>query len=707
MLNNSYYINEESNNLEESINRYEGLFKGYINNPPTFKDALNQMYNNTKTCIAQILSEVKNHLNTKFSKIQKKFPKITFEDAQIISSYTCELHGADNNPYKLLNTNLVSNDRQSGVRKISKYLFLFLKALRKLDKYYPNSKEKYLYRGISTQVQLNYDSHDKTKIPYLNGNKKVFWAFTSASYNPKTAYDFLRKDNINNKSGTLFSLTGDVWGYDISLFNVYNEKEILLEPEREFEVEESIPPLNNVIYVRCKIKKTPLVLENIINQAMNSNNINDFDDDDDKNLNINQILSPVNNKINNNIAYESCNTQPNTPKYSSSTYNNKNKKNTISHSNSQKNFLFKIQNQFNTIDNNNNLSHKKKLSNAMNNNDIYNKNCLNTEPNFPKKNNFLSNSNHKNNLLNSMSQKNLLSNKKYNTINNDKVKNNKQNSLEFTISENIIPGTKNTYYGENSITKEKVAIKKEKISNKYSYLENEKKIYELLQGEGIPKMYGYASSGDYNYLGRELLGESLYDYFKSCDKKFPLSKILRIGKQMISLIESIHKKGIIHGYLAPQHFLFGKDSKKSQIYLVSFGNSKYYEDPITKVHIKNVGGKNFKSQYSVNYGSINQLKKQANSRRDDVEAIGYILLYFLKGELPWQYVKGNSNDEIIEKMKEIKLNTSLDDLCRDCPEEFKSFIKYSRQLTFDDEPDYEALRILLEKVEYKSQINAI
>ena len=709
MLNNSYYINEESNNLEESINRYEGLFKGYINNPPTFKDALNQMYNNTKTCIAQILSEVKIHLNTKFSKIQKKFPKITFEDAQIISSYTCELHGADNNPYKLLNTNLVSNDRQSGVRKISKYLFLFLKALRKLDKYYPNSKEKYLYRGISTQVQLNYDSYDKTKIPYLNGNKKVFWAFTSASNNPKTAYDFLRKDNINNKSGTLFSLTGDVWGYDISLFNVYNEKEILLEPEREFEVEESIPPLNNVIYVRCKIKKTPLVLENIINQAMNSNNINDFDDDDDdENLNINQILSPVNNKINNNIAYESCNTQPNTPKYSSSTYNNKNKKNTISHSNSQKHFLFKIQNQFNTIDNNNNLSHKKKLSNAMNNNDIYNKNCLNTEPNFPKKNNFLSNSNHKNNLLNSMSQKNLLSNKKYNTISNDKVKNNKQNSLKFTISNNIIPGTKNTYYGENSITKEKVAIKKEKISNKYSYLENEKKIYELLQGvEGIPKMYWYESSGDYNYLVRELLGESLYDYFQSCDKKFPLSKILRIGKQMISLIESIHKKGIIHGYLTPLHFLFGKDSKKSQIYSVSFGNSKYYEDPITKVHIKNVGGKNFKSQYSVIYGSINQLKKQANSRRDDVEAIGYILLFFLKGELPWHNVKGNSNDEIIEKKKEIKLNTSLDDLCRDCPEEFKSFIKYSRQLTFDDEPDYEALRFLLEKVEYKSQINAI
>lgn len=259
MLNNSFYINEESNNLEESINRYEGLFKGYINNSPTLKDALNQMYNNSKTCIAQILSEVKIHLNTGFSKIQKKFPKVTFEDAQIISSYTCELHGADNNPYKLLNTNLVSNNRQSGVRKISKYLFLFLKALRKLDKYYPNSKEKYLYRGISTQVQLNYDSYDKTKIPYLNGNKKVFWAFTSASNNPKTAYDFLRKDNINNKSGTLFSLTGDVWGYDISLFNVYNEKEILLEPERRYIVDNIKE--GNITEITCKLLDNPQILE--------------------------------------------------------------------------------------------------------------------------------------------------------------------------------------------------------------------------------------------------------------------------------------------------------------------------------------------------------------------------------------------------------------------------------------------------------------
>ena len=168
----------------------------------------------SKNYIKQIISDVNKRLKETFSEIQNKFPKITFEDAQIISSYTCELDNTYYNPYKLLNNNIVANDRKNGVKKISKYLYIFLKAIRKLDKYYPQSRGKYLYRGISTQVQLNNDIYDEKKIPYLYGNKKKFWAFSSASNNPQTAINFLGKDkyNNNNKTGTFFSLTGDVWG---------------------------------------------------------------------------------------------------------------------------------------------------------------------------------------------------------------------------------------------------------------------------------------------------------------------------------------------------------------------------------------------------------------------------------------------------------------------------------------------------------------
>ena len=313
------YLNNESNS-EPSINKYEHLFKRFINKPPSLEEALIDMFcssglssNKSKSLFNTIISKINNHLNQKFPEIQKKYKDITYEDAQIISSYTCELNQneRDYNPYKLLNSNLVANDRMSGVRNISKYLFIFLKALRKLDRYYPDANRKFLYRCITKQVQLNYDSFDKKKIPYLCGENKMFWAFTSASTNPQTSFKFLGGKNHSNRFGTIFSLTGDIWGYDISLFNVFNEEEILIEPEREIIVDESIPPINEIIYVRCQIKKTPLVLENIykqINNNMlnfsNANNINIINNDLLNNNIDNYIIAKINIKdedINKNI----------------------------------------------------------------------------------------------------------------------------------------------------------------------------------------------------------------------------------------------------------------------------------------------------------------------------------------------------------------------------------------------------------------------
>ena len=74
-------------------------------------------------------------------------------------------------------------------------------------------------------------------------------------------YDFLKGDE-NNKSGTIFTLTGNVWGYDITLFNYYNEKEILLEPERKYKIDEILPAINNIIHIRCDFQDTPLILNN-------------------------------------------------------------------------------------------------------------------------------------------------------------------------------------------------------------------------------------------------------------------------------------------------------------------------------------------------------------------------------------------------------------------------------------------------------------
>ena len=268
-----YYNADEDFSINDSINKYEYLLLKYMNKIPSLPEALEEMFMSegatNDECIDLIETinlQINNHLNNKFKEIKEKYPKIGIEDARIISSYTCEFENENDskkyNVYRILNRNLVSKDRKKGIQNVSKYLFIFLKSLSKLNKYIPDSNHKYLYRCIDVQVSLNYDIFDKTKIPYINGITKTFWGFTSTSTNIKLVYNFLgKKENI--KVGTIFTLFGDLWGYDITLFNVFEEEEILLELERKIEIEECKPPVNEIINIRGEIKKTPIIFKNI------------------------------------------------------------------------------------------------------------------------------------------------------------------------------------------------------------------------------------------------------------------------------------------------------------------------------------------------------------------------------------------------------------------------------------------------------------
>ena len=151
-----FYCKEEENTREESINRYKNLFRNYEKNPPSLSEALTQMFkssnldiNKINELVEDILTKCKTKKDPDFDSIKKKYEKenITKEDAYIICSYTCELKDRTYSPYRILNQNLVSNNRQNGVNNISKYLYIFLKSLRKLPRYYP--EKKVLYRCLT------------------------------------------------------------------------------------------------------------------------------------------------------------------------------------------------------------------------------------------------------------------------------------------------------------------------------------------------------------------------------------------------------------------------------------------------------------------------------------------------------------------------------------------------------------------------------
>ena len=194
----------------------------------------------------------------------------------------------------------------------------------------------------------------------------------------------------------------------------------------------------------------------------------------------------------------------------------------------------------------------------------------------------------------------------------------------------------------------------------------------------------------------ELLGKSLEDIFQAQQKKFTVKTVAMIGIQMLDRLEFIHSKNIIHRDIKPDNFVLGLDNKSHIIYILDFGLSKKFRSSRTHQHIK--FSVNKKLTGTARYASISALKGCEQSRRDDLEAIGYVLLYFLRGSLPWQGLHVNKGEDRYKKILQKKRGTSAEDLCKGFPKEFVEYINYTRNLEFEADPDYKFLRGLLTTV---------
>lgn len=139
----------------------------------------------------------------------------------------------------------------------------------------------------------------------------------------------------------------------------------------------------------------------------------------------------------------------------------------------------------------------------------------------------------------------------------------------------------------------------------------------------------------------------------------------------------------------------GTDAANS-VHLIDYGMAKVYRDPDTNQHIP--FGEAQSLSGTARYMSINAHCRRNQSRRDDLEALGHVFLYFVRGNLPWQGVKAPQNDTRHDLMCEKKQSTSIDDLCRDFPLQFSEYLTYTRSMTFEQDPDYDYLRDLFTKI---------
>ena len=248
------------------------------------------------------------------------------------------------------------------------------------------------------------------------------------------------------------------------------------------------------------------------------------------------------------------------------------------------------------------------------------------------------------------------------------------------------------YEGINIETNEHVAIKLEprNAQSENLLLQNEIfYLYKLRHCPGIVKIITTGRTKKYNILIEPLLGGTLYSLYLDQNKNFTLKDICLISLQCISRLESVHNKGIIHCDIKPENFCVGLRDKRI-IYLIDFGISKKYRSDRTKKHIQFNITKTMCG--TARYASMNALSGLQLSRRDDLESLSYMILYFLTKKLPWQGITAKSLATRYKKIYEKKFELEKWDKFLSLPIQIQNFIKYCRNLGFSEDPNYKLMK---------------
>ncbi|KAK7739655.1 hypothetical protein SLS53_005622 [Cytospora paraplurivora] len=248
------------------------------------------------------------------------------------------------------------------------------------------------------------------------------------------------------------------------------------------------------------------------------------------------------------------------------------------------------------------------------------------------------------------------------------------------------------YSGTDIQSGEELAIKLENVRNGQETLKNEVNFYKALSGGvGIPRVRWYGEECDFYVMIHDLLGPSLEDLFDYCEREFSLKTVLLLADQLICRMRHIHSKSLIHRDIKPENFLMGSGRKGNIVYTIDFGLAKQSIGRMAQ-QVNRYGNHRRRLGGTSRYASLQNHQGHEQSWGDDMESLGYMLVYFARGSLPWQDLNATTDIELDEKIGQVKASLSGEELCAGLPDEFAKYINYTRSLRFGERPNYTRLR---------------
>ena len=249
------------------------------------------------------------------------------------------------------------------------------------------------------------------------------------------------------------------------------------------------------------------------------------------------------------------------------------------------------------------------------------------------------------------------------------------------------------YEAQSKYSNKLYAVKLEDMKQEQFILEEESMFLSYINCSQIPKVKSFGYIGSYIILVMELLGKSLDKILSELpSRKMSIRCVCNIAYQLVLIFETIHNCQIIHRDLKPANIAIGREEKSKYIYLLDFGLSKRFISSKTGRHYQ--FRQNNKLIGNARYSSINALNGGTQSRRDDLESLGYLVIYLIVGRLPWQGYISHSKEDKYYKIKKIKKETTAEQLCQGLPRQFLDYIRYTRNLQYEENPNYNYLKSL-------------